>query len=77
MTYTDIKGRNLQRHDQILYAVAGRQLQIGRILKLFPDEKGIEVIGKGNRRTARIKDPNLQVWQLKKEYYKNHKSSKA
>lgn len=66
MSYQDIKGRNLNRHDQILYSVAGGQLQIGRILKLYPDDGGLEIIGKGNRRTARIKDPSTQVWQLKK-----------
>jgi hypothetical protein len=77
MTYLDIKGRKLNRHDQILYAVAGGKLQIGRVLKLYLNNSGIEIVGKGNKRTAKITTPEAQVWQLKKEYYINHKTNKA
>ena len=77
MIYQDIKGKEILKFDQILYAVAGRKLKVGRVLKIFLDGSGISVIGKNNKRAALIKNPEIQVWQLKKEYYKNHRTQKA
>ena len=76
--YSDIENRELKKYDQVLYAVAKGDLKIGRVLKLLPENQGVEIMGKGNKRASVIKSPDTKIWLRRREYYKNHRNkSKA
>lgn len=72
----DIKGKELAKDDQILYATTHGTLQIGRVLEITEDGS-LKVIGKGNKRELTIKDPDQQVCLFSKGYYARVKKRAA
>lgn len=71
----DIKGKELDVDDQILYATTHGTLQVGRIISM--DDGVMKVIGTGNKRELSIKDSAKQVLLFSKEHYKRLKKSHA
>ncbi len=72
----DIKGKELLKDDQILYATTHGTLQIGRVLEITEDGS-LKVIGKGNKRELTIKASDTQVFLLSKGYYARGKKRAA
>lgn len=64
----DMKGKEILKDDQILYATTHGKLQIGRVLSIT-EEGYLKVIGIGNKRELTIKDTQEQVMLWNKGYY--------
>ena len=72
--YDDLSGKSIEVGDRIHYATKG-DINIGRVLQLLDNNKGIKIIGKKRKRSCTLPHPEKQVIITVKGYYNNIKKA--
>lgn len=69
-SYQDLMGKNIEVGDRIHYASKG-SINLGRVLEILPNNKGIRIRGKDKQRESVLPKTNTQVIVVVKGYYNN------
>lgn len=74
-TYNDQTGKPINVDDRIHYATKGG-INTAWVKELLPNNEGIKILGKGNKRDCVVKQTDKKIIVVVKGYYKERQKSR-